>query len=177
MSNGLTNLVEEYRSQTRVLRRGERIWFKKPSTLRESIHIATNCLIDENGRKHRHQWRLKKVVLQEAEKRLIGIIDKIEVSKDFEKLHSLVSEQFEPINGAGRLYCYDVSLRIGWKLGFEPSLVHLHAGTAIGAKHIGLDHKRAWVLVEELPEELHTLSAFEAEDFLCVMKSKLSKKY
>ncbi len=77
------------------------------------------------------------------------------------------------MDGAGELYIYDVSLRIGSKLGLFPRKAFLHAGTRQGAKALGLNSQLPWLEMDSLPEWLRELQPYQVEDFLCCYKDRL----
>jgi hypothetical protein len=72
-----------------------------------------------------------------------------------------------------RLKAIDRALRIGAKLGLQPTKEYLHAGTRVGARTLGLDWRAPVVDVRDLPRPLRTLAPHEIEDVLCVFKSRL----
>ena len=79
----------------------------------------------------------------------------------------------EPISGAGELYVYDTSLRIGAKSNLLPTKVYLHAGTRVGARALGLDGQAKTLEVSMLPPEFRQLEPHEIEDVLCIFKVDL----
>jgi hypothetical protein len=64
-----------------------------------------------------------------------------------------------------------MALRIGARFGLEPKRVYVHAGTRDGA--LGLDADRRTIEMAELPAPIRRLTAREAEDLLCIYKSRL----
>lgn len=145
--------------------------------LNESISIS--ALSEFNGKRHPHQRRLSKYVLEEAERRLKGRCEKIGASASFDDLHHVVLETFgkvqgdwKNLKGAGPLYTYDVSHRIGRSLGLQPEYVYLHAGALKGARHLGVKGKK--VPLTAFPSSLHCFTPAQVEDFLCRCKDQLS---
>jgi hypothetical protein len=65
----------------------------------------------------------------------------------------------------GELAVYDTSLRLGAWLKKSPTLVYLHAGTRKGARALGLDVKRGYLEMKELPKPIRMLKPCEVEDF------------
>ena len=86
----------------------------------------------------------------------------------------MVKTKLHPIVGMGELTIYDTALRIGAKLGLEPHLVFLHAGTRIGARRLGIDLSRPYVALADLPATLRILKPREIEDVLCIYKEHLA---
>ena len=69
---------------------------------------------------------------------------------------------------------YDTAVRIGARLGVEPSKIYLHRGTRAGAAALKLNTKRRALDLDELPIDLRILTAREAEDVLCIYKHELA---
>ena len=160
--------IEGYREDRREYLR---FYETTPKSISEAICLATASNKPNSENRHPHQYRIKKNILNEA-KRILRRAWELENCKSFAHLHKCISNELKPLKGAGFLYYYDVAVRIGSYLGLEPTQVYLHAGALTGAKNFGLIlHKGQTILdPKELPEPLHKLSAFEIEDFLCVMK-------
>jgi hypothetical protein len=147
-------------------------WFAQHSSLERAISDAAMS-IDWEKKRFSHQHRIKRIVLESARKRLLSITRKLGECKNFDELYGIVENALEPVDGAGELYSYDVSLRIGSKLGLFPRKVFLHAGTRKGAKALGLNGQLSWLEMDSLPEWLRELQPYEVEDFLCSYKDRL----
>ncbi len=159
--------TNKYRSNT--LR--ELDWYRNQPTLHMAIENAA-LAINECGKKHSHQWRIRREVLEQARIILVAHKLQIEQTTDFDELHNLVDTLLLSVWGIGELYIYDTALRIGAKLGYLPQKVYLHAGTRKGA--IALDYKnRNAIEISELPDAFQQLEPFEVEDILCIFKDKL----
>ncbi|MCL4552283.1 MAG: hypothetical protein M1305_01830 [Candidatus Marsarchaeota archaeon] len=139
-------------------------------TLNDAIDAAALAKLPKDKR-HRHQRRLKLSDMQQARDCLMTA--NLQECKDFTCLHEKVVECTEGIRGLGELYQYDVSLRIGEYLGLSPEVVYLHAGTRKGARALGLDYRKLFLSMQELPHALQSLTPAEAEDFLCIYKDNL----
>jgi hypothetical protein len=125
-----------------------------------------------NGRKHRHQYKLPRKVLNAMAETLLAAQETLTAMTEFDALHGVV--KVRAVEGVGPLAVYDFAHRIGMFLGIEPQLVYLHAGTAVGARRLGftgatLDMK---TLCEAFPE-FSELSPAETEDTLCIYKDWL----
>jgi hypothetical protein len=127
-----------------------------------------------NGKRHRHQNRIPRSVLAEGERNLQACRAEIARCQSFADLHDIVVREIRGIYGIGVLTTYDVATRIGAHLGLEPERVYLHAGTAEGARLLGLDHRRGDLGVEELPAAFRRLRPREIEDCLCIFKRDLA---
>jgi len=144
-------------------------WFAIQRTLVEVVSVAALARSPCGKRLH-HQRRIPQSVLEQSRRRLLDCLPAIEQCSSFESLHELVRQQIRPIPGIGELTVYDTALRIGAKLHLEPKVVFLHAGTRLGAERLGIDVRRKYVDVSELPQPLRRLSAREVEDILCIYK-------
>lgn len=122
-----------------------------------------------------HQRRLPGAVLRSGTIALRRCKNQIAAASSFHELHEILRCICNRIAGLGELYAYDTALRIGSYLGFEPEGVYLHAGTRVGARALGMDTKRPYIPVDELPGPLRALPAHELEDLLCIYKSQLRK--
>jgi hypothetical protein len=113
-------------------------------------------------------------VLAAGERRLQACAARLRRCRSFEELHKVIKQQIGGIHGIGPLTVYDVANAIGANMGLEPKLVYLHAGTAAGAKALGLGHRRETLDPAELPAEFRRLRPREAEDCLCMYKDELA---
>ena len=170
----LSTIVRSYIKTCRSKAQAELDWFRQQPTLQAAVEyaaLAINC----RQKRFDHQRRIKRVALEQAKRVLVGNLDAISQSKDFDELFILVRALVEPIDGIGELYVYDTSLRIGAKKSLSPSVVYLHAGTRTGAQFLGYDGKLATIEMSDLPAEFQTLTADEVEDLLCIYKDALKR--
>jgi hypothetical protein len=130
--------------------------------------------IDGEGKRFSHQHRLKRAVLESARKKLLSSAARLEKCTTFEELHGIVESVLKSVEGAGELFLYDVSLRIGSYKGLFPQKVFLHAGTRKGARALGLSTQLSWLDMTSLPDWLQELQPYEVEDFLCLYKDRLT---
>ena len=108
-------------------------------------------------------------------------LKKIEEQKDelmslptFEDILEAVSSKNMPMLGIGDLTRYDTATQLAFPKQKFPKDVHLHAGTAKGAK--ALDIKGKIVATDkfiEICEDFSKLNAAQIEDFLCVYSACL----
>jgi hypothetical protein len=138
--------------------------------LGDAIRNAALCRLP-NGKRHPHQRRLSKAVLEESERRLQRRARSLRHAPDFSALHRIVESEIGSISGIGPLTIYDVAHRVGACLGKAPELVYLHAGTNKGAAVFGLSGKA--IHTDKLPIAFSRLSAAECEDCLCIYKDQL----
>jgi hypothetical protein len=166
-------VVDDYIRTWRPRVECEREPFRHRS-LKEAIEYAALSMLCD-GKRHPHQYRLKREVLAEGEGRLQKCAQDLQACGSFDELHELVRDEIGGIGGIGPLTIYDVAERIGTHLGskYEPELVYLHAGTAAGAEALGLDTRRESLNPSELPPEFRPLRPREIEDCLCLYKGDL----
>lgn len=119
-----------------------------------------------NGKRDPHQRRISWKVLNQANRQLLSALPIVAKCRDFDALHDVVDRLIRPIDGVGALLVYDTAQRIAIAMEIaEPRDVYLHAGTAKGAKALGVRGKK--VAIAALPKELHKFSSFELEDIFC----------
>jgi hypothetical protein len=168
----LNAIVPLYICDIRPRAEAELDWFRRQPTLTPAIEQAALATNSE-GKRYSHQRRLTRTALEEARRVLLRDSERIEHSESFDELFSLIQAMVGPIAGVGELYIYDTSLRIGAKLGLEPTRVYLHAGTRKGAHVLGFEGGTRALDVSELPAELRQLEPREIEDLLCIFKDDL----
>jgi hypothetical protein len=132
---------------------------------------------DEKVRRHGHQRRIKRSVLENARRVLASKsnIQKLKSCRSFEEIFELVARCCDQIPGTGPLYVYDTALRVGAFAKKLPKQVHLQAGALLGARALGLDVKKSPLPVSDFPKVMQRLAPHEIEDFLCIYKANLSE--
>jgi|SRR6266852_686247 len=172
-------LIRHYKATKRQKLKEELEWFAQHTTLESAISDAAMS-IDQKGKRFRHQHRIKKKVLVSARETLLGIAPKLAGCRSFEELYMAIESALQSVDGVGKLYVYDVALRIGAKIGDKagllPRKVFLHAGTRRVAKALGLNGQLSWLEMDSLPEWLRELQPYEVEDFLCIYKDRLAAR-
>jgi hypothetical protein len=152
----------------------------KTKSIEEVIKLAAQA-VDEKGNRHPHQRRLQKKTLDAAKKKLLANVSKIIGKNNFDSLHSLIDELLKnEVFGAGVLYRYDTTFRIGIRLGIYPKNVYLHAGTKDGAIALGFYTRgKKFLEMSELTEKYKEFEkfnkAYQIEDFLCIELDALRK--
>lgn len=97
----------------------------------------------------------------------------LERANDFNDIYDRIFRITTKHAEFAELYAYDVSLRIGSKLGKMPKDVYLHAGAKEGFKRIFGKEGEPVVEVSTFykkSEKFEGLSAYQIENFLCVAK-------
>jgi hypothetical protein len=163
-------IVEAYIRDYRPFTRHEMNTFKREASASTAISRAALCRM-EDGKRHPHQRRIPKIVLEQTEARLQAIRRKLAQAPDFAALHSLVKSEIKSIRGVGALMVYDIAHRIGAYFGKAPERVYLHAGTRVGARVLGITGDSFDPKV--LPKEFACLAPSEIEDCLCIYKAQL----
>lgn len=144
--------------------------FAKESSPSAAIRRAALCEL-KSGKRHDHQRRIPKWLLEEAETKLQGILPKLSKAADFGALHRLVDEEIGCMKGIGALMMCDISYRIGAYFGRAPERVHLHAGVRIGARALGIGGDSFDPKI--FPKTFARLAPSEIEDCLCIYKEEL----
>ena len=139
----------------------------------ENVIIYAALAENHLGKRNNHQRRIKKVNLEKFAANLVDKIDQIEKVKSFDELLKVIESQ--KVKGVGKLTCYDTAHRIGAKLGLEPDLIYLHAGTKSGAKKLlddQLPKKHLRKVDLPSPFQRADLTPAEIEDILCIYKKR-----
>lgn len=166
----LRGLVAKYVKDHQPNARREKSFFEDmPSFELAASHAA--FAMDGEGKRYSHQSRISKRPMETAYKLLLRERDRIHAMTTFDEMHAFLEDAFSKIHGLGKLYTYDTALRLGFFRRLEPVAVYLHAGTAEGARALGIQASGV-VSVSTLPRELHVLPAHEIENFLCVFKPR-----
>src|SRR5208283_4861136 len=129
----LDEIVSDYIREYRDDARAEMRFFEIQRSSSSAIRKAALCERPSRKR-HPHQRRIPKALLEQAEARLQAIGRKLARAADFSALHRLVEDAIGSINGIGVLTVHDIAHRIGAHFAKVPQLVYLHAGTRIGAR-------------------------------------------
>lgn len=171
MKRDLSKIIRAYR---RLKRSKPDTWIeysKKQKTLSLAIQCAANS-VNELGKRHHHQRRLKK-----ADLNYFGVILKanekdIHNCTDFDSLYTLIFT-LKP-KGIGELTAYDTAIRIGAYMNLWPDRIYLHAGTRVGAtKLVGkLSEKTITKSILPIPLKNSDLDCYELEDLLCIYKNE-----
>ncbi len=129
--------------------------------------------LDEQGKRHPHQRRLKRESLLAAQAALLAAASSLDSVKSFDSLIEWVESETASIKGLGDLYSYDIVLRIGVRLKLEPDAVYLQAGARKGATRLGVLTIARKVPSTSFPLELARLSPRDIENLLCIYKDEL----
>jgi hypothetical protein len=162
-------IVSAYIRDHRKSARREMRCFEQSSCLCDAIRAAF-CLMP-NQKRHPHQRRRSRAVLEEGERRLQRSRKELLLVSNFAALHDTVERKIGTVQDIGPLTVYDIAHRIGAFLGKSPELVYLHSGTKIGAAALGLSGKT--IYPNELPPPFSRLKVAECEDCLCIYKDHL----
>ena len=165
----LTYLVSDYIARYKLHADKETQFYQRFLTLEDCICHAALAR-NSNGKRHSHQRRLSESVLREVSLILKVRVSEIVAVADFDELIEIVSDS--AVWGFGELAIYDTSDRIGAWLGVHPDKVHLHTGTRIGARALGLQFRQKCFDMASLPTPLQALQASDIENFLCIYKHR-----
>jgi hypothetical protein len=151
----------------------ELAYFRTWATDEEAVSKAALAQLS-SGKRHSHQYRVPPAALRESERRLLDNLPALRKASSFDELLQLMETLIRPIHRIGELAVYDTAVRVGARFAIEPAKVYLHAGTRKGAKALGLNARSDAIELTELPVELRTLTAGEAEDVLCIYKNEFA---
>ena len=97
---------------------------------------------------------------------------------DFQSILGKVKKYAKDFYGIGELTIYDTATYIGCPKEIYPNEVHLHAGTRIGARAIGITGRTATKAeFVKICKAFDQLTPIQIEDFLCIYKSCLQGDY
>jgi len=163
-------IVNDYIRTQRPYTGEEMMDFAKESTPSAAIRRAALC-DRKDGKRHDHQRRIPRVLLEHAEAKLQAIRRKLSNAADFAALHRLVDEEIGSIKGIGTLTVYDIAHRIGAYFRKTPKRVYVHAGVRVGARALGIEGDSFDPKI--LPKPFARLAPSEIEDCLCIYKDEL----
>jgi hypothetical protein len=166
----LAEIVSDYIREYRDDARAEMRFFEIQRSPSAAIRKAALCMLP-SGKRHPHQRRIPKAVLEQAEAGLQAIGRSLAKAADFDYLHRLIQQQIGGIRGVGALTVYDIAHRLGAYFGKAPEMVYLHAGTRTGARVFKISGDS--VHTKNLPHAFFLLKPAEIEDCLCIYKDEL----
>jgi hypothetical protein len=166
----LNEIVDDYIRVYRSAAKEEMREYEQEESPQAAIRRAA-LSESPDGKRHPHQRRISRKVLEQAEAELQSIGRKLSRAVDFAALHNLVNEAILPIRGIGALAIYDIAHRIGAYFRKAPERVYLHAGTKVGARALNISGESIDPTV--LPPPFSRLRPAEIEDCLCLCKDEL----
>ena len=167
----LKSLIAEYRQRWGRGAEQELDCFREMPSMELAIHHVAFATDDEDVC-FEHQYRIIRPARRRAEAILIEAAARLEECRSFHELHTLLTDRLMPVPGLGEMYIYDAAVRMGAFLNLSPTLVYLHCGTRDGARALGMDVKRPFLEIRNLPKELRGISAGDLESFLCIFKNR-----
>ena len=166
----LEDIVTDYIREFRDNARKEMRFFEVLRSPSAAIRKAALCELP-SGKRHPHQRRIPRALLEQAEAKLQGISRTLAKATSFAELHRAVEDEIGSLMGIGTLTVYDIAHRIGAHFGKAPERVYLHAGTRVGARTFGLGGDSFDPKL--LPKPFSRLAPSEIEDCLCIYKEEL----
>jgi len=163
-------IVNDYILQYRKVARQEMRDFESERSLSTTIRRAALCQLG-NGKRHPHQRRIPRRLLEQVEMRLLEIEPRLAKATDFAAIHRSVDQKVGGLKGIGALTVYDISHRMSAYMGEAPKHVYLHAGTRIGAQVFVIEG--AFFEPGILPNFFSRPTPAEIEDCLCIYKDDL----
>src|SRR5260370_18795005 len=129
----LDEIVSDYVHEYRDDARAEMRFFEIQRSPSAAIRRAALCELP-SGKRHPHQRRIPKPLLEQVEARLQAIGRRLAKAAAFVALHGLVEGEIGSIKGIGALTVYDIPHRIGAPFGTTPRPVYLDPGTMPGPR-------------------------------------------
>ncbi len=142
--------------------------FENQRSPSEAIRKAALCEL--HGKRHPHQRRIPRALLEQVEARLQAIRRKLARATSFAALHQAVEGEIGSLRGIGALTVYDIAHRIGAYFRKAPDRVYLHAGTRSGARVFGISGDSFDPKL--LPKPFSRLAPSEIEDCLCIYRDE-----
>lgn len=170
--SGLALLVREYRDNHKLRLDRLLAFYRNQNSLEDAINTA-GLAMDYDCRKHSHQWRIPKGVLEDTKNILLRNRNRIARCRTFDGLIALVKGKTGGVSNFGELCVYDAALRIGSYIGVYPREVYLHAGTKKGCRALDLNWQGRTLATKQLPRTIQALRPWEIEDFLCIYKEQI----
>lgn len=167
----LSALVTEYlQDYENCYKNEDKWWADRNITWSEAIERAWRSL-NTDGKMYTHQYRVGKKLLSEGLKICLSHNRQSDSFNNFHAVYLWIKSITNLTTGLGLVTTYDVARRLGSWLGMHPTMVYLHGGAADGAKKLGI--KGETVPLNDFPEEIQSLGATHAENFLCIYKDFL----
>lgn len=171
-SHSHADIVDSFCENYRGKLEDELNWFRDANDLHLAIMKASESVVPNvkgQLKRHSHQRRLKKGVIESATSALLGKAHRFERAKAFNDIFVSVKGAIGGQPGVGPLYVYDVALRIGAHLDIYPDKVYLHAGALKGAIRIfPRDNLGRTLHKDAFPKEYQGLTSYEIENLLCL---------
>jgi hypothetical protein len=164
------DIVRDYIREYRDDASAEMEDYRTEKTRVAAIRRASLCEFPD-GKRHPHQYRIPRSLLELAEGRLQAAAKQLAEARDFDALHEIVKREIGSVHGIGKLMVYDIAHRIGAYFGKTPAMVYLHRGTKEGAATLGFRGETLDPKV--LPAAFSKLTPAEIEDSLCIYKDEL----
>lgn len=166
----LATMVAKYLKEYKnCYQKEDKWWADNTITWQEAIERAWRSL-DKDGKVYCHQCLVAKRLSKGLEK-FLSKNKQPDSFNDFHDVYSCIQSITESTYGLGATTAYDVARRLGAWLDMQPTMVYLHAGAAEGARKLGIKGKTA--PLDDFPEEIQSLGATHAENFLCIYKDFL----
>jgi len=129
-----------------------------------------------SGKHHPHLYRISKAALAEGKARMRRSFESLRSAADFEAIHDQTRQIAALVRGLKAMWAYDTAFALAAARGLRPMAIHLHRGTAEGARYFGIAHRPAWE-PRDWPSAFHDagLDAAHLENFLCIYKKDLRR--
>lgn len=140
-----------------------------------AFELAANGKLP-SGKHHPHLYRISKAALGQGKDWMLRSLETLRTAADFEAIHDQTRQISGLVRGLNAMWAYDTAFALAAARGLRPAAIHLHRGTAEGARHFGIAHRPTWE-PRDWPQAFHDagLDAAHLENFLCVYKKDLRR--
>src|SRR5438105_12739117 len=109
-AHSLDEIVDRYIDDYRPGAAQEIAYFASQPSLQRAVELAALAVTD-SGKRHPHQRRIPRSVLQEAREILSAL--PLDRCRSFHELLGCITENLEQVHGIGDLTEYDIATRLG----------------------------------------------------------------
>lgn len=168
----LHDLLADYRKEYMAGARAERDGYAGVPL--EDVIVQAGMGKRADGSHHPHLYRVPTLALRQGVTQMLIQMNAIRACSDFDTLHGKLARIAQSINGLGKLWVYDTALALAGCLALAPREIYLHAGTAEGARALGVRPRKRWH-ESDWPQEFidSGLTADDLENFLCIYRRQL----
>ncbi len=172
-ARGLRDLLDHYRAHHWAGAEREAADFAEIGFDRALDLAGRGKLAD--GKHHPHLYRLSKAALDRGMALLRLRAARLSSAPDFASIHTELSSIAASVAGLSRMWVYDTAFALSASRGLRPNDLHLHRGTAEGARYFGVRgsiwRRRDW------PSDFLAsgLDGAHLENFLCMYRKDLRR--
>ena len=132
---------------------------KRATVITDDIFAAVQQHVNQKGyigtEKEDHQRRLPIMLLRQMADIVFNNYPEVIMLNNFQAIHTYIDRL--KIKGFAEVAVYDAALRIGFIFNHLPDRIYLHAGVTKGARRLGLNIQRQWMLKHEIEDIFCTI--------------------